>query len=84
MSDFANHRVFVPTINPDNHGAKIVVCGALMLPPVATMVSLGVYNRFRAKTLLQADGMIMLLGTVRYDSTTIVQFPQADTFESRL
>lgn len=64
MSGLTGHRTFVPTINADNHGAKVVVCGALMLPPVAMMVSLSVYNRIRAKTLLYADGMIMLLGTV--------------------
>lgn len=65
MTDSTDHRSFVPTINPDDHGAKLVVCGALMLPPVAMVTALSLYNRIRTRTLLQADGMIMLLGTER-------------------
>jgi hypothetical protein len=56
---------FVPKINPEDHGAKIVLCGALILTPITMMAALSVYNRFRSKTLSQIDGIVTLCGTVR-------------------
>ena len=64
MADAGSHPIFVPKINPDDHSAKIVLCGALMLPPLTMMAALGVYNRVRSKTLLQIDSFVTLLGTV--------------------
>jgi hypothetical protein len=64
MADSSSHPVFVPKINSEDHGAKIVICGALILPPITMMVALSVYNRVRAKTLFQVDGLVTLLGTV--------------------
>lgn len=57
---------FIPTINPDDHGAKVILCGALLLSPVIMMSAIGIYNRIRAKTLLQVDSVLSLLGTVSY------------------
>ena len=64
MTDAGSHPVIVPKINPDDHSVKVVLCGALMLPPVTMMAALGVYNRIRSKTLLQIDSLVTLLGTV--------------------
>jgi hypothetical protein len=64
MTDAGGHPIFTPKINQDNHGAKVVLCGALILPPVMMMAALGIYNRVRSKTLYQIDSLITLLGTV--------------------
>lgn len=61
----ANESFIVPKINPEDHGAKVVLCGALFLPPIALMAALSIYNRVRAKTLFQIDGIVTLCGTVR-------------------
>ena len=68
MTDAGEHSVFTPKINPDDHSAKIVLCGALMLPPVTMMAALSFYNRVRSKTLFQIDSLITLLGTVCHES----------------
>jgi hypothetical protein len=57
--------VFVSKITPEDHGAKIVLCGALILPPITMMAALTIYNRARSKTLSQVDGLFTLCGTVR-------------------
>ncbi|KAM0723745.1 hypothetical protein Q7P37_000735 [Cladosporium fusiforme] len=54
----------IPTINPDDHGAKVILCGALLISPVIMMSAIGIYNRIRAKTLLQVDSVLSLLGTI--------------------
>ena len=66
MTDAGGHPTFTPKINPDDHSAKVVLCGALILSPVTMMAALGVYNRVRSKTLLQVDSLVTLLGTVCY------------------
>lgn len=66
MADAGGHPICTPKINPDDHSAKVVLCGALILPPVTMMAALSVYNRVRSKTLLQVDSLIALIGIVRY------------------
>lgn len=57
--------IFKPTINPDDHGAKVVLCGALLISPMAMMSAVNIYNRIRSKTLLEIDSILSLLTTVR-------------------
>ena len=57
--------VFVSKVTHENHGAKVVLCGALILPPITMMAALSIYNRVRSKTLSQIDGIFTLCGTVR-------------------
>ena len=66
MADAGGHPDFTPKINPETHSAKIVLCGALMLPPVTMMAALGIYNRVRLNTLFQVDSLVTLLGAVCY------------------
>jgi hypothetical protein len=66
MTGADEHPLLIPKINPDDHSAKVVLCGALLLPPVTMMAALGIYNRVRSKTLLQVDSLVTLIGTVRY------------------
>jgi len=68
MTDAGGHPVFTPKINPEDHSAKVVLCGALTLTPVTLMAALGIYNRVRSKTLSQVDSFITLLGIVCYAS----------------
>jgi hypothetical protein len=42
MADASSQPVFIPKINPEDHSAKVVVCGTLILPPVAMMASLSI------------------------------------------
>lgn len=53
-----------PTINSEDHGAKVVLCGALMITPIVMMASMSFYNRMRAKSLLHLDGLVAFAGTV--------------------
>ncbi|GAB7330360.1 hypothetical protein MBLNU13_g01988t2 [Cladosporium sp. NU13] len=64
MADAGGHPNFTPKINPDDHSAKVVLCGALMLPPVTMMTILSIYNRVRSKTLLQVDSLVTLIGII--------------------
>jgi hypothetical protein len=70
MADAGGHPTFTPKINPDDHSAKVVLCGALLLPPVTMMTILSIYNRVRSKTLLQIDSLVTLVGIVCYATAT--------------
>ena len=66
MADASGHPNFIPKINPDDHSANVVLCGALILPPVTMMTILSIYNRVRSKTLVQVDSLVNLIGIVYY------------------
>lgn len=56
---------FKPKINPDDHGTKVVLCGALLYGPLALMVVVSLSNRIRAKTFFGVDNIITIAGIVR-------------------
>lgn len=66
MAHPSGDPVFISKITHENHGAKVVLCGALILPPITMMAALSIYNRVRSKTLSHIDGIFTLCGTVSF------------------
>lgn len=57
-------QVQPPSINPNNHGPQVIIVGAIMLSATILMIAVAFQNRVHAKTLLKADGLLLLLGAV--------------------
>jgi len=55
---------FEPKINPNDHGTKVVLCGALLYAPLSLMTAVSLTNRARAKTFFGVDNIITVTGIV--------------------
>lgn len=59
-----NEADLVPSINPENHGPKIIIVGGIMLAATILMIAIAGFNRFHAKTTHHKDIPMLLLGAV--------------------
>lgn len=63
-AEAVNPLQFKPKINPDDHGTKVVLCGALLYAPLALLVVVSLSNRVRAKTFFGIDNIVTICGIV--------------------
>lgn len=56
---------FKPSINPNNHGPRVIIVGAIMLAATMLMLVICFSNRYNAKTMHHWDSLLILLGAVR-------------------
>ena len=57
-------ELFKPSINPNNHGPRVIIVGAIMLAATVLMLVICISNRYNAKTIHHWDSMLILLGAV--------------------